>query len=208
MNEKLQRYLGYLNQDETNASLLLSTTRMLHHLEQLDEAIALITRLAHHHDSNAEIAGLLALLHFDNQNAELATFYSNKALVLNPDNSEGQLVGILLSALNHQANPSEIEALLEKNPNESRLLFALGTTHMHHMNLPDAEKAFLRAIEFAPNFYELWLSMGMCYALQNKLDKAEQAYQQAITIHPNTADGHNGITLLNALRMNLNCTLD
>lgn len=200
MNEKLQRYLSYLNQDETNANLLLATARILHHLEKLDEAIALIMRLAHHHDSNADLAGLLALLHFDNQNAELAEFYTNKALALHSENHEGRLVHILLKALAHQATPIEIEALLEENPNESRLLFALGSAYMQQINLPAAEKTFLRAIELAPNFYELWISIGMCHVLQNNLDKAEQAYQQAITMNQNIADSYNGMALINALR--------
>ncbi len=200
MSEKLQRYLGYLNQDKTNASLLLATARILHNLEKLDEAITLIMQLAHHHDANADLAGLLALLHFDNQNAELAEFYSNKALALNSESHEGQLVRLLLKALEHQATPIEIETLLEKNPNESRLLFALGSAYMHHRNLPAAEEAFLRALELAPNFYELWISIGMCHVLQNNWNKAEQAYRQAITMNQNRTDGYNGMALIKALR--------
>lgn len=199
MNEQLHRYLNYLAQDETNAKLLLSAAQILHNLEKLDDAIALITRHAHHHDSNADLAGLLALLHFDNQNSEQAEIFFHRALTLNPEHFNGQLVRVLLQALRHNAKLAEIEELLKINPNESRLLFALGTTQMREMNLPAAEEAFLRAIDLIPNFYELWICMGMCQLLQNNLGKAEQAYQQAINIDPNTADGFGGMALTTAL---------
>lgn len=199
LNEKRQRYLGYLAQDETNINLLLSVARLFHHFEKLDEAIELLMQYAHHHDENADLAGLLALLYFDIHDATSAELSANKALALNPSQYEGQLVNILLNTLRNKATLGEINALLSVAPDESRLLFALGTTQMRHMNLPAAEAAFFRAVEIAPYFYETWISIGMCSILQNKLDKAQNAYQYAIDIEPHRADGHAGLALSNAL---------
>lgn len=210
-------YCLYLNHDFDSALSVLNASseteprhenellkaQILHHLQRQDEAIVLLEQLIIHNNSSAETAGLLALLYFDQNNIERAELLSNKALAINPENSEGQIVSVLLKAMRNEAQVTEIEYLLTSNPNECRLWFALGTTQMQHMNVTAAEKAFAIATQIWPNFYDSWISAGWCHLLQNNLDKAEAAYQQAVNIDADNADGWGGLALVSALRNNM-----
>lgn len=205
LQEKLTRHQAYLNQDQNNPNLLLTVAllkaQILHHEQKINEAITLLEQLDH--PSSAEATGLLALLHFDNQDTLKAELYTKKTLTLNPTNYEAQLVQMLLKALKNQATLDEINALIHINPQDSRLWFALGSTQMRHLDITAAEQAFSQATQIWPDFYDAWICTGWCHLLQNNLDKAETAYKQAQNIDNQSADGWAGIALVNALRNNM-----
>ncbi len=207
LQEKLTHHLAYLEQDKTNPNLLLTVgmlkAQILHHQEKLDDAITLLEQLILEHKSSADIAGLLALLHVDNNNPIKADLFSKKALALNPSNYEGRLVQMLLRASLNDATLDEINALIEINPQDARLWFALGNTQMRHMNLTAAEQAFSKTTDIFPNFYESWIGSGWCHLLQNNISKAEMAYLQAVKIDVDAADGWGGLALIDALQNNM-----
>ena len=188
---------------ELSSKARLLKAKILHHLHRHDDAITVLEQSMTHHESDADAAGLLALLYFDKSDAEKAELFTNKALALDPSNYQGQLVQILLKTRLNKITLAEIEQLLATNPQDGRLLFALGTTQMRHMNVSAAEQAFFQTSEIWPEFYENWISYGWCHLLQNNLDKAEQAYQQAVTIDANSADGWGGLALVSALNNHL-----
>lgn len=204
LQEKLQRHRNFLEQDPNNTNLLLTVgllnAQLLHHQEKINEAIALLERLLFTHEFSADVAGLLALLYFDNHDTVNAELLSNKARTLNPDNYEGQLVHMLLRALKNEATVDEINALIEINPQDSRLWFALGTTQMRHMNVTAATQAFSQATQIWPDFYDSWICAGWCHLLQNNIEKADLAYQHAVSIDERAADGWGGLALICALR--------
>ena len=172
LQEKLQRHLTYLDQDPNNANLQftvgLLNAQLLHHQQKIDDAITILEKLSINQEPNANIAGLLSLLYFDNNDAINAEFLSKKALTLNPDNYEAQLVQLLLKALQNKATLDETNRLINIKPEDSRLWFVLGTTQMHHMNLPAAEHAFEQTTKINPHFYDSWICSGWCHLLQSK----------------------------------------
>ena len=203
---RLDRHLSYLEQDPDNFNLLLSISEHYQQLGEQDLSQQFLddakSRLEHSltiNESNSKNAGLLALLYFDADDIVQAEVFSNKALALNPNEYHGQLVHILLKTLCNEITVPEIESLLSIAPEEGRLLFALGTTHMRLMNFPAAEHAFVQASQLCPNFYENWIGYGWCQLLQNKLDDAEKAYQHAVKIDGHSADGWGGLALVRAL---------
>ncbi len=200
LQAKLSRYQAYLDQDPSNRTLRRTTgllkAHILHHQQQITEAITLLEQLHLENESSAEVTGLLALLHFDNQDAVNAKRFAN----LNPTQYEAQLVNTLLRAVKQEATQEEISTLLEINSQDSRLWFALGATHMHNLDIHAAEQAFSQATVIHPQFYDAWICLAWCHVLQNNLDKAELAYQQSIHIHANAANGWSGKALMNALR--------
>lgn len=204
LQDKLQRHLAFLEQDKNNASLQLSVgllkANLFHHQHRLLDAITLLDDLALSHGLNGEIAGLLALLHLDNNDTVQAAVFSRQALALEPSNYHGQLVHLLLRTLSQEATLAEIQALIDVSPNDSRLWFALGTTHMHHMHINEAEQAFINASKIWPGFYDNWICLGWCQLLQNHLDKAHAAYLEAVQIDSNGADGWGGLALISALK--------
>ena len=178
----------------------LLTAKILHHLQRIEDAITLLEQLLIQHESEPEAAGLLALLHFDNHNEERAELFANLSLALSPNNYDGKLVSILLKTVRNEVTLAEIESLRSVNPEDGRLLYALGTTHMRHMNFPAAEQAFFQISQIWPFFYENWIRYGWCHLLQDNLEKAEWAYQQAVIIDEKNADGWGGLALASALR--------
>lgn len=192
--------LDYPNDKQPLHEAAILMAKILHHIQRPDEAIILLEQLIIENPANDEIAGLLALLHFDDNNIEQAELFSARALFQNEINSSGQLVQVLLKTLRREVSLPELERLLIANPNECRLWYALGTTQMQHMNVTAAEEAFAQAIQIWPNFYDCFISIGWCHILQNKLDKAEDAYNEAVTIDAEGADGWGGLALVHALR--------
>lgn len=212
LKETLHRHRIYLEQDPFNQNLLLNVgllqAQILYHQQQLTEATSLLEKLASEHQSSADVVGLLALTHIDNNEVDKAEVFSQKALTLNPGNYEGRLVQTLLHTSQQKAAIEEIEALIKINPQESRLWFALGSTQMRHLNLPAAEHAFSQTTRLSPDFYDSWICSGWCHLLQGNTDKAEATYQRAINIDAHAADGWGGIALICALKNNMSTVND
>ena len=204
LTDKLQRHLAYLEQDKNNINLLLSVgllqANILHHQHRVLDAITLLDDLALNHGLNAEIAGLLALLHLDNNDTVQAAVFARQALSFDPSNYQGQLVHLLLRTLRQEVTLAEIEALIAISPNDCRLWFALGTTHMRHMNILAAEQAFINASKLWPSFYDNWICLGWCHLLQNHLESAHAAYIEAVQLDSDGADGWGGLALVSALK--------
>lgn len=201
LSQEFSEALIVLNSSEENdpASERLKA-KIFHHLQRVDEAIAVLEQLFTNEEPDAETAGSLSLLHFENRNAQKAEFYANKALELNSENYHGLLVRILLKSMRNEVTVEEIEALQAINDNDCRLWFILGTTQMHAMNLPAAQEAFEKASKIEPDFYDNWISLGWCYLLQNNIEKAEKCYQQAVELADDLADGWGGMALIHALQ--------
>lgn len=192
----------YLDEAKSHAShpdhFVYLEARLLHHLQRIDDAIALIEQS--HTPLDANTMGLLALLHVENDNETKAQTALNATLALDPHHPNGQLVRVLLKSLHNDASVDEIESLLESHPQESRLWYILGTTQLRLMNCPAAEQAFHQAARIHPQFYDNWICLGWCGLLQNHLDTAENAYHQAIAIDPDRADGFGGLAAVYASR--------
>ncbi|MDI9817543.1 MULTISPECIES: tetratricopeptide repeat protein [unclassified Legionella] len=183
------------------ARLLMA--KLLHNQQRTEEAIVLLEPLADTATEDAEITGLLALLYYDNGDQEHAEMMVKRTLKINPDNYSGQLVQILLQLASGETPIEAIDKLLLVNPNDCRLLFALGTTHLRNLQFSDAQQAFTKANELWPKFYDSWISLGWCQLFQDNIAGAEHSYQQAVTIAEEIAAGWGGLALVNALRMDL-----
>jgi tetratricopeptide (TPR) repeat protein len=204
MEDTLNRYQNYLQQDPDNLHLLLSIgliqAKILHHQQQLTEAINVLETLSKKHPPHADILGFLALLHFDNNSLTDAQSLTEQALKINPEQYEGQLTRILLQNFRQEADIDDIKTLLITHVDDCRLWFASACTHMRLMNILAAEQAFAKACNIWPEFYDSWTGLGWCYLLQNKLALAEDAYQKAIDINTDIADAWGGIALIYAVQ--------
>lgn len=224
---KLQRLLNYLEQDKNNIALLTSisdcyrtlnddkntqkylsdinrlTARKLLHLQRTEEAVLLLNQAIAANPNDAECMGLLALVHFDQNNTEKANLLCQSTLTLDPANPMGQLVRLLLQAHESEVSVEDIQTLIDKQPDECRLWFILGTTQMQQMNVLEAERAFIQATTLWPAFYDAWISMGWCHLLQNNLNNATKTYNTAIEINAEIADGWGGLALTAALNQNI-----
>lgn len=181
--------------------LAYQEARLLHHLQRIDDAIALLEQSIAHGNADADVMGLLALLYFDNHEEAKAASAAEKTGLLDPNHPNARLVRLLLKALQNDASVEEIESLLESHPQESRLWFILGTTRLRLMNCTAAITAFRQAAQIHLQFYDNWIALGNCYLLQHHFEAAEAAYRQAIAIDPDRADGLEGLEVVRTVQL-------
>ncbi len=203
IKEKLNRHQHYLNQDPNNANLMLTVrllkAQLLHHEQNLDEAITLLETLRIDYPMNADVIGLLALIYFDNNQLEQAEQFAKAALSIEPNQYEGLLVQMLLRALEQNTTPDEINTLIQRNPQDSRLWFALGAAELRLINIPKALDAFFHATTIWPDFYDSWIYAGWCQLLQNQLAEAKLSFEKALNISEQEAEAWGGLALISAL---------
>jgi tetratricopeptide (TPR) repeat protein len=183
------------------AELLMA--RILHRQDSLEESVSLVEHVLEHNSNDAEALGLIALLYFDLNEEELAMQSSIHALTLDPENYDARLVNILLRLISQEDNREEIEELLQINPRDSRLWFALGNTCMLQGNLESAQDALKKAIELYPDFYDCHVALAWCQLLNDQVQDAYETYQNAVELVEELADAWGGLALIHALTEDL-----
>lgn len=179
------------------AELLMS--RILHRQDSIDESIGLVEDILEHNPNDAEALGFLSLLYFDLNEEELAKQTSLRALNLNPENYDAKLVNIMIRLMTQETTIEEIEALLQINPQDSRLWFALGNTYMTQGDLDSAEATLRKAVAIYPQFYDCHISLGWCQLLNNHINAAHETYQSAAKLVEELADAWGGLALVYVL---------
>ena len=209
-------FIYFINSDLENAAQTLAPViegehhpeakrlmaRIHHGQGELDQALDLAKDVLTHDINDAETLGLLALLHFDRDENEQAIQAANQALEFNPDNYDAKLVHSMLGLTTQETTVEDIEKLLQINPGDCRLWFALGSAHMNQGDFERAEYSLQKAIEIYPEFYDCRIALGWCALLQDKLDDAFNAYQIATHQVAELADGWGGLALVAALQEN------
>jgi tetratricopeptide (TPR) repeat protein len=185
------------NEHYPEAELLIA--RILHRQDALEESISLVENLLEQNPNDAEALGFLSLLYFDMNEQDLAKEMSDKALALNADVYEAKLINILIRLMTQETSVEEIEELLQINPGDSRLWFALGNTYMTQGDLDTAEQTLQKAIDLYPEFYDCYIALAWCQLLNDHLNEAHETYQNAIEIVDTLADAWGGLALVYAL---------
>lgn len=187
-----------LEQDEQPQTQLLMA-RILYHKGSLEEALHCVQKLTNQHPENEEALGFLALIHFDLNQEEAALKTSLQTLKLNPENYDALLVNLLMRLTTQETTIEEIETLLEINPQDPRLWFALGNTEMIQGHLDRAETNFQKAIDLYPEFYDCHIVLAWCQLLNDEILEALQTYHHAIKIDESIADAWAGLALIAVL---------
>jgi len=182
----------------SEARLLMA--RILHKQDDIEKALNLLENILADNPDNAEALGLLALLYFDLNNEELAYQTCTRALQLNPQNYDALIVKVLTGLVTQETSVEEIENLLQINPHNPHLWFALGTTHMHQGNFDLSESTLKKAVDIYPQFYDCHITLGWCQLLNNHPNAALKTYQTAAEIDANLADSWGGLALVYVLK--------
>jgi len=203
MNNELEKVPDLLSSliigdDNPDAQLLMA--RVFHRQGAMEIAVTLVEKVVNYQVDHAEAFGLLALLYFDLNEEELALQASVQALELDPGNYDALLVNVLSRLSTQETTVAEIEDLLQMNPQDSRLWFALGTTYMTEGNLIEAENALQKAVEIYPDFYDCYTVLAWTQLLNNKIDEAQTCYQTIAQLVPELADAWGGLALVAALK--------
>lgn len=197
--EKAWEVLAPILEGEHYPEAELLMARILHRQDSMDEAIGLVENILEHNPDDAEALGFLSLLYFDLNEDTLANETSLRALKINPENYDAKLVNMLLRLITHETTIEEIEELLQINPQDSRLWFALGNTYMTQGDLDSAETTLQKAVEIYPEFYDCHIALAWCQLLNDHINEAHETYQDAVELVEELADGWGGLALVYAL---------
>ena len=198
--------LSSINTNDYFPDIPLLMARILQQQDRLEQAISLLENQLIENPGDAVTLSFLSLLHFDNNNETLAAKFCNRALELNPDVYDARLVNIMLRLFEQETSVEEIEALLQINPDDSRLWFALGSTYMTQGDFSLAEQYLTKTIEIHPEFYDCYIALAWSQLLNDKIAEAHESYQNAISLEDSLADACGGLSIIYSLSADLKQT--
>ncbi len=140
---------------------------------------------------------MAALRKVQAQPAEAAQFFS-QALVQAPSNLtilQEYLVALIESKQVHKAD-SILGEHLANTPRDPNLWRLAGRVYLSQRKTDQAENAFRKAVEFAPDVALVHYELGQLYVLENKLLAAESAFQTALKKDSKNSDVHTAMGVL------------
>ena len=133
--------------------------------------------------------------------AEAAQLFS-QALVHAPSNLailQEYLVALVESKQAQKAD-SILEGYLAKASHDPNLWRLAGRLYVSQRKTDQAEKAFMEAVELAPDLALVHYELGQLYLLENKLSAAESAFQTVLKKDDTNSDAHTALGVLLASR--------
>lgn len=197
--EKSEDILTPLLSEKNCSEAHLLIARLLHKKYAMDESIELVNNILADDKNNADALGFLSLLYFDNNQDELASSTAAKALELHPKNYDAQVISILTRLISQNTTIEEIRDLIQVNPKDSRLWFALGNTYLFQGNLEESISSLYHTLSLNPTFYDCFILLGWCHLLKDDSKAAQDSYESAAKIAPDLADAWGGMALVYAL---------
>jgi tetratricopeptide (TPR) repeat protein len=107
-----------------------------------------------------------------------------------------------------EASLQRIQAAVEANPNDSRLIQLGGVVAVIENRLEDAEAAFRKAFELNPKDRSAVERLARFYAATNRTPQTIEVYEQAIQARPDDAQFHHYLGMLYELRGNSEQAID
>lgn len=183
-------------------SLQMLWLRLLHHAHRIDEAMAWSRARAQAHTLATPAAGVAALVALDANDFASALAWSDQSLQAPGAPLEAFVARASVALARDEADLGR--ALLERamalNPNDGRVLSALGYTELLARRLDVARAVLTRAVEAIPQHVGTWHALGWTCLLQNDLDAARAAFEQAVALDRNFAESHGGLAVVLAVR--------
>lgn len=174
----------------------------LHHIGDLEQAIAIGLEHAAASPDDAELAGMLALLYLDDDQSEPSAIWSEKALAINPH----QHFALIAAGTNDLAHEDPIraktrfESVLSRDVNAGRAWSGKGLAHLYLLEIPEARAALDRAVELIPQHVGTWHALAWVQMMQGEVQGAEASFQAAMDRDRNFGETHGGMAIVAALQ--------
>jgi len=149
----------------------------------IDEAII----LAGPKNADAYIEAADALIHFKNKDLTKAKTFLDKAIALQPKNSEIKvLYGDVYSELNNGSLSAQYyNEALELNPHSAKATVNKGRLYRRSTNNEGAAEEFKNAIKIDDSYAPAHRELGEVYFKLGKLDQAKQEYKRYLDLSKN-----------------------
>jgi Tfp pilus assembly protein PilF len=85
---------------------------------------------------------------------------------------------------------TKLTAMLEREPNDTFLIYGLALEHKKLGDLPQAVKLLARVIELDPGYSYAYHQQGLAYESMGDLDSAKRSYRAGIQAAQDKGDTH------------------
>jgi tetratricopeptide (TPR) repeat protein len=132
---------------------------------------------------------------------ELASYYFNKTVEVNPyftqgilnRNSHRKRHGLDVHQFPSKLTPEVLEKMAKNK--DAMFYFKLGTTLSLHEDYVRGAKYLEKAVEMDPKYEQSYLNLATCYGMQKQYDKALEILNRLLKINPNNLQGYNFIAI-------------
>jgi tetratricopeptide (TPR) repeat protein len=187
---------------ERSAGLLRLWISTLHHLGMLDEALAAADTCGAAASSDGALAGVLALLYLDAEQAAAAARWAAVALEFNPSSVDGLVVqGMLhIAQMRTDEAKGQFERVLELAPRAGRAWLGLGTLALLAKDLGAAKELFEKALQHMGGHVGTLHMLAWTNFAAGDFAGAERSFTDALALNRNFAETHGGLAVLAAFR--------
>jgi tetratricopeptide (TPR) repeat protein len=176
--------------------------RAHHYLGEVAEAISVATAFLAAHPENSDVAGMLSLLYFDDNDLAAAREWSQRALADAPQNLDALLAagGAALGAEDAQTAKTLLLQAVSVQPRNGRVWANLGLADMLNLDLDSAEEKLLHAVKYMPEHIGTWHVLGWVQLLKKNINGADTSFQTALALDENFGETHGGLAAVAAAR--------
>lgn len=193
----------YGEQAELAPAAVTLLVRCLHHLGQLDQAVALLQANSARCEADPVFLGAASVALLDAGDVAEADRLSALALASGKRPVEALLVaGTLTLGRNTDAALASayFEEALAKKPDEGRSWAGLGLASMLNNDLGRAAEQLDKALAFMPGHIGTWHTLAWCKIFTGDLAGAEAIFQHALGMDRNFGDSHGGLAVVQAMQ--------
>lgn len=195
----LERLQGVEEAPEDVAQLLIRT---LHALGEVNEAIRVASAHLASRPEDHVVAGMLSLLHIDNNDLESARKWSAQALAGAPQNLDALLAAgtVQLASEDEQAATRTFDSAVAASARNGRAWVGKALAKLLSFDLVGARADFEQAVRYMPTHIGTWHGLAWVQVLQGDLDAAALSFERALDLDRNFGESHGGVAVVAAFR--------
>lgn len=187
---------------DQEVALTVLRARCLQHMERRAEAIEDCKRCLALAPDNAEAAGFLALLLYEQKRIREAGTYIDSALAVDPAQLEALLARASwqLDMRNLEAARASFNTLVQAHPTCGRAWFGLALLDLGQMQLEAAQCAIELAAQYMQEHIGTWHILAWIQILRGDIATAATAFERALALNRNFGETHGGLAVIAALQ--------
>jgi tetratricopeptide (TPR) repeat protein len=181
--------------------------RVLHHLGEIETAIAFAESLQASGISAPRVNGMLSTLYMDDEQFDKARSAVAAALAENDDDTDAQTTAGLLALgdLNSEHAQAAFQRVLATQPGHGRALLGQGLGQLLGGDIEAATASLEQTVQATNMRGHLgtWQTLAWCYILKRDHDNAERVLKHALEIDHNFAETHGALAVVAMMRGNI-----
>jgi tetratricopeptide (TPR) repeat protein len=176
--------------------------RALHHLGDLDAAIAQLQSSTSNREQTPDAHGVAALIYLDAGDLEAARREADAALQRDAKNLEALVTRGTLALEEHEEAPANdfFSNAVAAHPKSGRAWSGMGLAHMLGMNVPQAIEDLKKAVQYMPNHIGTWHALAWCQIVTNDLEGAKESFNKANEVDHSFGETYGGLAVVSVLQ--------